>query len=883
MKKANRVNRTRTKALAIILTALLVAGSLSSVVLAAETDQNGATTSFQEAVKQQEEENTVAEETTIEEDTSEENALEEENSAEKTSEENNSKENDPEEEVIEEENAEDERSEEDASDNNSKDDLPNEDTTAEEAPKEMIFEEEISEEEIQPAGITIEESSQEPASENVEVEGNEPDTGEEDANELEIGNLAEGNETIEEPVTEEAANDIKNTSYYTSGALTMNVNETKYLTITIPTGEALMKAAWSKNSPDVDIDFYGSNCSKTCKVTALSYSKLTPVVVSCTYVTSLIYNGRLINLTHYEDFQISINQNGGSGSGSGGVTGSYTIQSSSSSVNVDMANGYASLVITSGVNLSDTVFIEDDSAKGNYVTVSRDSISGNKAYYTIYPNGKGPQTIKFQLIYLQSANYRVIKDSITVRCNVICSHRYDNGVITKEPTATTTGVMTYTCQSCGERKTETIPAGRINISKCTVSLAATSYTYTGTALKPAITVKNGTRILSAGTDYTVSYSNNVNVGTGSVLVTGKGNYEGTVAKTFTIRKAAQNLTATVPFSSITAGKTLQITASGKGTISYSSGNTTVATVSATGLVTGKSAGTTVITISAAGNSNYNSASKTVTITVTKPLNASISLSSDSIILKKNESKTITVYAYGELPVHFNFSFYNGGSSCFDAKWTGEWKKNGQTFSHDLTITSKNIGTGTVSVYLKDTDRGEVVKSARITVDVKKGFNSSNVSLYATSLIYNGRAREPGVTVTVDGKKLKRDKDYVVAYGNNNVNVGTVCVIVAGKGEYTGVGVKTFKINKASQSLRLSSSSYLYSKASVNRSSIWVPVYTYNSIGTVRYSSNSKYITIRNGNVFVKKGAPKGNYKVVVTAAGNENYKACYKTVMVRVR
>jgi len=37
-------------------------------------------------------------------------------------------------------------------------------------------------------------------------------------------------------------------------------------------------------------------------------------------------------------------------------------------------------------------------------------------------------------------------------------HAWDEGVVTKEPTATEEGVMTYTCGTCGETKTEEIPA-----------------------------------------------------------------------------------------------------------------------------------------------------------------------------------------------------------------------------------------------------------------------------------------------------------------------------------------------------------------------------------------------------------------------------------------
>ena len=58
--------------------------------------------------------------------------------------------------------------------------------------------------------------------------------------------------------------------------------------------------------------------------------------------------------------------------------------------------------------------------------------------------------------------------------------------------------------------------------------------YNGLAQTPEIIVKDGTTILTRGTDYDVSYSNNIKVGTAKVTVTGKGNYTGTKTGTFTI-------------------------------------------------------------------------------------------------------------------------------------------------------------------------------------------------------------------------------------------------------------------------------------------------------------------------------------------------------------
>lgn len=80
-----------------------------------------------------------------------------------------------------------------------------------------------------------------------------------------------------------------------------------------------------------------------------------------------------------------------------------------------------------------------------------------------------------------------------------------------------------------------------------------THTYTGKAIEPGITLKNGAVTLDGSTDYTVEYSNNINVGTATVKVTGKGNYSGTVEKNFTIIAAEiQSIDITAPTASIHA-------------------------------------------------------------------------------------------------------------------------------------------------------------------------------------------------------------------------------------------------------------------------------------------------------------------------------------------
>mgnify|MGYP003302464600 CR=1 FL=1 len=77
-----------------------------------------------------------------------------------------------------------------------------------------------------------------------------------------------------------------------------------------------------------------------------------------------------------------------------------------------------------------------------------------------------------------------------------------------------------------------------NISAATVSPIA-DQPYTGSAVTPEITVTDGLKVLSEGKDYTVTFSNNVNEGTATATITGKGNYSGTATTNFQISKDAE--------------------------------------------------------------------------------------------------------------------------------------------------------------------------------------------------------------------------------------------------------------------------------------------------------------------------------------------------------
>jgi hypothetical protein len=102
-----------------------------------------------------------------------------------------------------------------------------------------------------------------------------------------------------------------------------------------------------------------------------------------------------------------------------------------------------------------------------------------------------------------------------------------------------TGYVTVTGKgSCVGTKKISFTIKPYSISKIKASIPSLNYTYTGSGRKPEPTVKVNGKKLKKGTDYTVSYKNNVKVGsqTATVTVTGKGNYTGSTSRKFNITK-----------------------------------------------------------------------------------------------------------------------------------------------------------------------------------------------------------------------------------------------------------------------------------------------------------------------------------------------------------
>ena len=196
----------------------------------------------------------------------------------------------------------------------------------------------------------------------------------------------------------------------------------------------------------------------------------------------------------------------------------------------------------------------------------------------------------------------VIKAQTTITAT---GHKSSGWIVDKAASIGVKGSKHKECTVCKKvLETAEIPAlSRISISKASVTLSTSTYAYDGKAKKPGVTVKLNGKTLKNSTDYTVSYSNNTKVGTAKVTITGKGNYTGSVSKTYSIKnnfkKATVSGISTKAFTGKNITQSITVKYNGKTlkkgtdyTVSYSS-NKNIGT--ATVKIAGKGSYTGTIT------------------------------------------------------------------------------------------------------------------------------------------------------------------------------------------------------------------------------------------------------------------------------------------------
>lgn len=90
------------------------------------------------------------------------------------------------------------------------------------------------------------------------------------------------------------------------------------------------------------------------------------------------------------------------------------------------------------------------------------------------------------------------------------------------------GIGNYTGRIVKQFEIKAKPIGELNIGQIK------SQEYSGVAIKPVIQLYHGNKLLKVNNDYNIKYSNNVVSGRGLVTIIGKGNYSGSITRTFVI-------------------------------------------------------------------------------------------------------------------------------------------------------------------------------------------------------------------------------------------------------------------------------------------------------------------------------------------------------------
>ena len=272
------------------------------------------------------------------------------------------------------------------------------------------------------------------------------------------------------------------------------------------------------------------------------------------------------------------------------------------------------------------------------------------------------------------------------------------------------------------------------------------------------------KTLTAGTDYTLTYSNNVNAGTATVAITGKGNYTGIKKVNYTITPASMsNTSMSLLKSTAYTGSALTpaptVTFSGS---TLKSGTDYTVTYS-----NNTNAGTATVTVTGKGNFT---GTKSMTFTIT-----TVAMSSGAV------SGLNTTYTYtGAAQTPAPTVTYSGKTLKAGTDYTVTYKNN------------TNVGTVTMTITGKGNFTGSKVITFKITA---ANMSSTAVSNVNTTYAYTGSAIKPAPTVKFSGKTLTLGTDYTVSY-SNNTNAGTATMTLTGRGNFTGTKSITFKIVKS---------------------------------------------------------------------------------------
>lgn len=371
---------------------------------------------------------------------------------------------------------------------------------------------------------------------------------------------------------------------------------------------------------------------------------------------------------------------------------------------------------------------------------------------------------------------------------------------------------------------------------CIEVLGEDSIVYTGKAITPTVIVRDNGRILTPGTDYTVSYRNNTAARDKDdttvkaarlpqIIIQGKGNYKSTqkIIRYFTIGQAnMQDLQVTLPgYVAVKAGNKLQtVKATVKtGSVTVPAGSYTILYYTDEALTTQvkgiSQPGTYYLVLEAKQSGNYrgrtgtfvleavtadrllSSAKLTAPKSITALSQPPEETAAISMLLSKITVGKAVFSTEGEnlaaLLAHFTLSGVDSDGTAYSQNQLGQ-----------LLLTS---GRKTILVSAKPDNPAGYVGEKALTVTVKgTALNKSQFTVTfdrtgeatVTSRVYSGSSQTPSVFT-----ELVQNVDYTLRYKQGKTvlsaaqvhQAGTYTLEIAGKGAYSGTLTYKFTITR----------------------------------------------------------------------------------------
>ena len=282
-----------------------------------------------------------------------------------------------------------------------------------------------------------------------------------------------------------------------------------------------------------------------------------------------------------------------------------------------------------------------------------------------------------------------------------------------------------------------ITINQVNIADLTYDWTKSMY-WTGSELKPAVQVKNNESYLIENTDYTVSYSNNVDVGTGKITITGKGNYTGTKTLDFSIVANEFSITEKSGYAlydgkATNGGAEVKVNNCANATIKY-------------GTASGTYNSTTIPTYTNVGKYTiYYQVSATGFNTKTGSILIEIAKAKDTLVLNKTDV-SLTMPTAQTVTVTENKS--ESGTTCSVTE--GSTVVSATVNNKTITLTPKTSGTAKVTCTTKANTNYDAASSI-IYVTVKNGTIKATGT--DTTVTYDGNKHTIGLTVDPSDAKV----------------------------------------------------------------------------------------------------------------------------------